>query len=287
MGLVQNGYRDAHGCLQFAGAGFSNGAYPAAHHYNFHQTGRNRNLTAGEGITNDKVGVPVGATHPVIWILPQKPGLISARAQAISIVAQGLALAGYPIEGSADITISIADAHAELIAFGIGSSTVDLSATGTLSGSINGIGSATVSVAGNESLLGAVASGEGSAEFALSATATILPIDDTEQMPSGSAEITISGSASALPLDDTPPARGASATFVITGSLVPYAVGHMVGNALPYTELSPQSLASAVWQSPAVDNNIAGTMGNKLNTASSGGVDMEALAEAVWGYERG
>ncbi len=45
-------------------------------------------------------------------------------------------------------------------------------------------------------------------------------------------------------------------------------------------------VAQAVWGAVATMYNIPGTMGNKLNTASSGGVDTEALAEAVWSYER-
>lgn len=56
------------------------------------------------------------------------------------------------------------------------------------------------------------------------------------------------------------------------------------GEWTPFTELSPQGLATAVWGAVATDNNIAGTMGGKLNAAASGGVDLNALAEAVWEY---
>lgn len=58
----------------------------------------------------------------------------------------------------------------------------------------------------------------------------------------------------------------------------------MAGEWTPFTELSPEGLANAVWSSLAAQYNDAGTMGNKLNTASSGGVDLSALAEAVWEY---
>lgn len=44
-------------------------------------------------------------------------------------------------------------------------------------------------------------------------------------------------------------------------------------------------VAQAVWGSIAATLNETGTMGNKLNTASSGGVDLEALADAVWEHE--
>ncbi len=46
--------------------------------------------------------------------------------------------------------------------------------------------------------------------------------------------------------------------------------------------LSPTALATAVWNAVANEFNDSGSMGNKLNTASSGGVDLDALADAVW-----
>jgi hypothetical protein len=58
----------------------------------------------------------------------------------------------------------------------------------------------------------------------------------------------------------------------------------MTGSMNPFTELSPEGLANAVWSALASENNVANTMGAKLNTASSGGVDMELLAQAVWEY---
>jgi hypothetical protein len=58
----------------------------------------------------------------------------------------------------------------------------------------------------------------------------------------------------------------------------------MAGEWTPFAELSPEGLANAVWSSLAAQNNAPGTMGSKLNTASSGGVDLDALAAAVWAY---
>jgi len=42
-------------------------------------TNRIRNITAGEGITDDKVGLPSGYRHPQGWMMPQKAGAIAAR----------------------------------------------------------------------------------------------------------------------------------------------------------------------------------------------------------------
>lgn len=55
----------------------------------------------------------------------------------------------------------------------------------------------------------------------------------------------------------------------------------MAGEWTPFSELSPESLAAAVWGALASVNNDAGTMGEKLNLAGSGGVDYGALADAV------
>ena len=55
------------------------------------------------------------------------------------------------------------------------------------------------------------------------------------------------------------------------------------GEWTPFTELSPEGLAAAVWNSLAANFNELGTMGNKLNTASSGGdpwTDTRALTVA-------
>ena len=43
----------------------------------------------------------------------------------------------------------------------------------------------------------------------------------------------------------------------------------MAGNITPFTELSPQNLASAVWSALATANNEPGTMGEKLNDAGA------------------
>lgn len=73
-------------------------------------------------------------------------------------------------------------------------------------------------------------------------------------------------------------------TITVTPTAVISALGHMTGEMNPFTPLSPEWLANAVWSALATENNIANTMGAKLNTASSGWVDMNALAQAVWEY---
>lgn len=74
------------------------------------------------------------------------------------------------------------------------------------------------------------------------------------------------------------------ATITVSPTAIISALGHMTGEMNPFTPLSPEWLANAVWSALASENNIANTMGAKLNTASSWGVDMNALAQAVWEY---
>lgn len=75
-----------------------------------------------------------------------------------------------------------------------------------------------------------------------------------------------------------------TSTISLNGTADISALGFMTGSMNPFTDLSPEWLAKAVWSALATENNVANTMGAKLNTASSGWVDMNALAQAVWEY---
>jgi len=48
-----------------------------------------------------------------------------------------------------------------------------------------------------------------------------------------------------------------------------YATGALEADITPFTTLSPENLASAVWSAVAADNNDTGTMGEKVNDAGS------------------
>ena len=74
----------------------------------------------------------------------------------------------------------------------------------------------------------------------------------------------------------------ASLTGNGTLTLTPYAIGQLSANITGESALSPQNLAAAVWNAIASQYNTVGTMGNKLNSAASGGVDYHALGLAVW-----
>jgi hypothetical protein len=59
------------------------------------------------------------------------------------------------------------------------------------------------------------------------------------------------------------------------------ATGNLSGDITPFTELSPQNLAAAVWETIAADFNEAGTMGKLLNDAGAPPTAAQ-VADAVW-----
>lgn len=93
----------------------------------------------------------------------------------------------------------------------------------------------------------------------------------------GTGSITLTGAGGLsmiVPFDGT-------GAFGITGAGDLRGRLNMDGSWTPFSELSPEGLAAAVWGALASANNDAGTMGNKVNSAASGGVDYGALADAV------
>lgn len=286
MGLLSNGYRHFTKGRLF-GVTALDGANPSVLPSRFNQAAPIRNLFIGEGVSSKLAATPSGHLHPSAWIMPQKPGAMSSRYEAeMSLAATGAGVMGYPIEGSASfsvalasadilpvddssplrtgtasITITALDADGQLISSGSGSASMAISTnTPFLTASINGSGETSFSINTNAPTLGAEAGGSGVASFSFAVSGSILPVDDASPLRTGTALITVSG------------------------SLTPYAIGHMIGTTDVVTDLTTDAIASAVWASLAANFNDAGTMGNKLNTASSGGVDLDALAQAVWEY---
>ena len=120
-------------------------------------TNRIRNITAGQGITDDKVGLPMGYVQKG-WMMPQKAGVISARMYDTTISATGTGLRGYPIDGTSSLTITTNTPAGELIVSGDGTATLTIeSNTPLLTASISGTGSTTITVSTNTPLLGAIA----------------------------------------------------------------------------------------------------------------------------------
>lgn len=103
MGLQSNGFRDKSGVFQTYGATASNNAYPSANWANTARTGAARNLTAGQGISDDTAGVPMGYLHPGAWLLPQKGGAMSSHNRTRGAATATLTLvSGRNVAGTAD-----------------------------------------------------------------------------------------------------------------------------------------------------------------------------------------
>ena len=159
--------------------------------------GDRMNQSVGEGIPSKLAGIPSGHLAPSSWVLPYKPGAMSA------FTFVGATVTANPL---------------------------------TVSAGKNAVGSTSVTFTVGPSTLGALAGVFGNVTVTIAANGTIR------------------------------------------------AIGNLSGAITPYTELSPQNLAAAVWEAIALDYNATGTMGNKLNLAASGSIDYDALAQAVWTY---
>lgn len=94
----------------------------------------------------------------------------------------------------------------------------------------------------------------------------------------GSGTISITGTGG---LSMIVPFAGAGSVASLTGTSDLRGRLSLAGEWTPFTELSPEGLAAAVWGAVAAANNDAGTMGQKLNSAASGGVDYGSMADAV------
>lgn len=201
--------------------------------------------------------IPYGANAPVSWVLPKTAGGMSSCNEAvIAVTSTANGVMGLPATGSTTFTVYFADAAGQLISSGTGSSTFAVITNNPLlTASLNGSGDATFTILTNVPILGAEASLEAGTSFSVSSIASILPLNDAS------------------------PLRDALASFSFSGTLTPYAIGHMIGSALPYTELSPQSLAAAVWDELLSKHVAPGSVGEALFGAGGG-----TTPTSIWQY---
>ena len=196
-----------------------------------------RNIFAGQGITDKASGNPAGHLYPSAWIWPQKPGSITAfkttfgSSTAIATLAAGIGISG-ALAGTSSAT---ATALGIAVIEGAISATAATSATGAtnalISGSTQGTSTATATLAAR--------------------TTAFL-----EASTAGNAEV--SGAIGALYFLTAASAGGSAASATITAKAL------LSGSVTPFTELSPQNLAREVWAATLEDNAGAGTMGESL-----------------------
>lgn len=194
MTILANGFRDTLGAFQTYGATASNNAYPSALNGNYSRTAAMRNITAGEGITDDKVSLPSGNRHPNCWMMPQKAGALAARN---TLVGEGdisdadtwaVKLASAAITGSGDLT-AFGGLIVQLIAAITGSGTVTngdikaflaavaaLTGSGTISSAVRtGLGALLASVTGDGTATGSTATGIGELDADIVAYGSLTP----------------------------------------------------------------------------------------------------------------
>ena len=171
MGLQANGFRDTSGVFQTFGATASNNAYPSAGVANYARTGAARNLTAGQGITDDKAGLPMGASHPIAWMLPQKAGALSSHNLTRGEASASLTLvSGRNVAGTAD-GASTAQATLQLVVSLAGTSDGTCTVGGNIVASLSAAGTAAGSCTAGATI-GALAWAYGTAEGSCTATLT-------------------------------------------------------------------------------------------------------------------
>lgn len=153
MALIQNGFRSKAECIIYRGAGQQQSFRG--------MWGRNtmRNISVGEGITDECCAIPDGNQHPASWLIATRSGGIAARNKLLGSSPISFAtLAGgrnavAALTGSGNIT----NAQLELIVFAVAA----ITASGNITASITGKLEAAASLAGQGSVtaaLGALAS---------------------------------------------------------------------------------------------------------------------------------
>lgn len=156
MALACNGAQNFSSGVQHFGATAYLSAIPHVLQGNFAQTNRIRNLTAGQGITDELCGYPSGYRHPGAWMMPQKAGAISARNTITgSGNATGTGQSGYnigaTITGAGGVTSAslglIVSMAATLIASG-GISSAQVDALASMVATLTGSGDITATAAG-------------------------------------------------------------------------------------------------------------------------------------------
>lgn len=141
MGLLANGFRDTSGVFQTYGATASNNAYPSALLANYARTGAARNISAGQGISDDTVGLPMGYLAPGAWLLPQKGGAMSSHNRTTGVATATLTLvSGRNIAGTADGAATAA-ATLQLVVSMVASAAGIASVTGNVFAALGMVGS--------------------------------------------------------------------------------------------------------------------------------------------------
>ncbi|MEI7635882.1 MAG: hypothetical protein WCJ37_01140 [Syntrophus sp. (in: bacteria)] len=214
---------------------------------NWCKAGMLRNFHCGDAVVSgltDRASQPAGNTHPVAYVLAQKPGRISSHALAVvSLSGEGSAAKGslvftkscaIGLAGSATGTLivgSLIDGSAAII--------IDGSAIGAMT--LGGAGSAIITVSSNGSILGHVPA-RGAASIELGAVVNATAVG----WLIGNAPITLDG------------------------TLASYAVGWLAGSTEDRSVLTAKAVAEAVWSELLSAYDDSGMAGKYLRELGAG-----------------
>jgi hypothetical protein len=245
--LLMNGVRDSASPFRRWGTN------PGGESEGFVRSGPLRNFHGEARVTGEslKASRPSGMTHPYTWSMARTAGAMAAR---------------YQINGSATYTAS-------------GALGRNITVVGTITGvaTFTGLGALVVSGAATISGLATVTS---NAFAALAAATTItgtggLAEAGAIQLENGDYLLLEDGDNLILSAGATLTALGwgvTSITGVATVAGTRYATGTLEASITPFTELSPQSLASAVWAELLESGYSAGDIMRVMSAALAGEV---------------
>ena len=140
------------------------------------------------------------------------------------------------------------------------------------------VGDATITIDMPDASGQAVASGTGTADIVVTVNSLTLT---SSINGSGEAGFIIEGGISTLGAEASVAGTG---SFTIDGTLNLDAWGNMEGSTVDQSVMTNASVAAAVWDELLTLHQLTGSTGEALASAGSGGVNYNALAQAVWEY---
>jgi hypothetical protein len=149
-----------------------------------------------------------------------------------------------------------------------------VSATAAGAMGITATGSGTMAFTFADAVGQLISSGTGSASFAIVCNT---PLMTASLNAVGGATFTLLGSAALSGLGFAQ----ASAAFSLQPVANSYAVGSMSGTTVDTGVLTVDAIKAGVWSAVAGEYNVSGTMGARLNTLATGGVDYGDMALAI------
>lgn len=136
--------------------------------------GDRMNQSVGQGVTSKLAGVPSGHLAPSAWVLPYKPGAMSAFTACVVTLTPGTLnlAAGINLDGTSTVTFTVGPSDGQLVVSAVGSTSITFSTSADLAGALAAVGSTSISFTVPNATLGAIINAEGNAPITWSLSAT-------------------------------------------------------------------------------------------------------------------